>query len=200
MIKTAMRAFLLACSLFSLLSADFLINDYIISPKAGDMIEAMGDELLNKTGIHAYVVTTTDKIERTANLYEYIRRYESKLASPYVVLFFAPNSHRIGLLVSNKSLKAMYDPDEVKHYAIEIISSEDSNSVQSRYDLGVVQSYSELADEIAQSKGIKLATTIKNDSQWIISGIRWLVLVGSFVVGWIYFIIPFYKRIKNGTK
>jgi hypothetical protein len=200
MIKIAMRALVFACSLFSFLSADFLINDYIISPKAGEQIEAMGKELSDKTGLHAYVVTTTDKVKRNTNLYKYIKRYENKLAKPYVVLFFAPNSHRIGLLASSEKLKTMYDPKEVKYYAIDIISSEDSNSIQSRYDLGIVQSYSELADELAAAKGIKLATTIKDKTQWIVKLIRWIVLLGSLIVVWVYFGRPFYERIFHGKK
>jgi hypothetical protein len=200
MIKTAMRAFMLACSLPLILSANFLINDYIVSPKAGKLIETMGNELTQKTGINAYVVTTTDKIEHTTNLYEYIKRYESKLNKPYAVLFFAPNSHRIGVLGSSDEIKKMYKPDEIKYYAVEILSSEDSNSAQSKYDLGIVQAYSELADELASAKDVKLTTTIENKTGWIITLIRWIVILGALIVLWVYFGHPFYKRIINGKQ
>ncbi len=198
MIKSAMRAFVLACSLSLVSSANYLINDYIISPKAGEQIEMMGKELVQKTGIHAYVITTTQKIERTTNLYEYIKRYESKLDKPYALIFFAPNSYRIGVLASSDEIKKMYDPKEVKKYAIDIISTKDSNSDQSRYDVGVVQAYSELADEIAHAKGVKLDTTIKDKGRWLISLVTWIVLLGSLIVVWVYFGHPIYKRIKNG--
>jgi len=155
---------------------------------------------LAKTGIHAYVITTTDKIERTANLYEYIKRYESKLARPYAVLFFAPNSHRIGILASDDAIKKMYDPKEVKYYAIEIISAKDSNSLQSRYDVGLVQSYSELADEIAASKNTTLERTIKDKGNWVVTLISWVVLLGSLIVVWVYFGHPFYRRIRYGRQ
>ncbi len=200
MFRSAMRAFVLACSLPLILSANFLINDYIISPKAGEQIEKIGKELAEKTGINAYVIAITDKIKRTTNLYEYIKRYESKLDKPYVVLFFAPNSHRIGLLASDDEIKKMYDPKEVKYYAIEIISAEDSNSVQSKYDVGVVQSYSELADEIARANGKEMITTIKDQTRWIIKLIKWVVLLGSLIVLWVYFGHPLYRRLINGKK
>ena len=200
MVKNALRAFGLVCALPLILSANFLINDYIISPKAGEEIEKMGAELYAKTQIHAYVVATADRIEPTTNLYEYIKRYDGKLEAPYALIFFAPNSKRIGLLASPESIKKMYDPKTVKRYAIEIISTQDSNSEQSRYDVGVVQAYSELADEIAEAKGVKLTTTIQDKYHWIITLIRWVVLLGTLIVLWVYFGHPIYQRIRNGKQ
>ncbi len=200
MIHNALRAVALACALPLFLSANFLINDYIISPKAGQEIEKMGKELSGKTQINAYVIATTDRLKRTANLYEYLQRYESRLQPPYALIFFAPNSHRIGLLFSSDTIKKMVDGDEVKSYAIDVISTEDSNSVQSRYDVGVVQAYSELADEIAAAKGVKLSTTIHDPYHWIITLIRWVVLLGSLIVLWVYFGHPIYQRIRYGKQ
>ena len=200
MIQNAMRALLLACALPLILSAHFLINDQIISPKAGSQIETMGQELAQKTGIHAYIITTTDTVARTTNLYEYLTRYKGKLDSPYAVLFFAPNSKRIGLLASDDAVKKMYDPDTVKHFAIDIITTIDSNSMQSRYDVGLVQAYSELADEIATAKGQELTSTIHDKTHWIISLIRWVVLLGALIIVWIYFGHPIYRRIRYGKQ
>ncbi len=200
MIRHALRAIGLACALPLLLSANFLINDYIISPKAGQEIEKMGEELSQKTGIHAYVIATTDTLERTANLYEHIKRYGDKLEKPYAVIFFAPNSRRIGLLFSSDAVKQMVDAQEVKRYAIDVISAEDSNSIQSRYDVGIVQAYSELADEIAAAKGMKMTTTIQDPYHWIITLIRWVVLLGSLIVLWVYFGHPIYQRIRYGKQ
>jgi len=200
MIKHAMRAAVLACALPLLLSANFLINDQIISPKAAAQIETMGNELTQKTGINAYVITTTDTLPRTTNLYLYLKRYADKLSTPYAVLFFAPNSQRIGLLSSSDSIKKMLDGDEVKHYAIDIISTQDSNSIQSKYDVGIVQAYSEMADEIAEVKGVKLTSTIHDKYHWIITLIRWVVLVGALIIIWIYFGHPIYRRIRHGKQ
>ena len=199
MFYKALRAIGLAWILPLALSAHFLINDYVISPKAGVQIEKMGNELLQKTQIHVYTIATTDHIKQRANLYEYLSRYEDKLIRPYVVLLFAPNSHRIGLLASSDTIKKLYKANEVKRYAIDIISAEDSNSVQSRYDVGVVQAYSELADEIAQAKGVELATTIKDKYHWLIVLVRWVVLLGTLIIIWIYFGHPIYQRMRNAT-
>ncbi len=179
------------------LSAKYLINDHIISPKASQIIEKIGEELYQKTGINIYAIATNDDLGRE-NLYKYILKYEKSISKPYVALIFAPNSKRIGLIASDDTLKSYYDPNRVKSYAIRIVSSADSNSMQSKYDVAVVQAYSELADEIASKKGIKLANTIKDEGGWFLTLVTWLVYLGSIVVFWVYFGRPIYMRIRNG--
>ncbi len=198
MIRHAVRAFGLVCAFPLFLTAHYLINDYIISPKAGNEIEKMGTELYQKTHMHAYVIATAERIERSTNLYQYIARYSSRLQPPYALLFFAPTSRRIGLLGSSEAVKQMYDSDAVKSYAIKIVSTQDSNSKQSRYDVGVVQAYSELADELAAAKGMTLTTTIHDPYHWIITLVRWVVLIGALIIIWIYFGRPIYMRMRYG--
>lgn len=182
-----------------LLSANYLINDHIISPKASNVIEKIGEELHKKVAINAYAIATNDSVGRE-NLYKYIKKYESSLSKPYVVILFAPNSKRIGILVSDKRLKAMYDDDKVKDYLIRIVSSVDKNSLQSKYDVGLVQAYSELADEIASHKNIKLKNTIKSEGSWFLNIVTWLVYLGSVLVFWVYFGRPIYMRIRYGKQ
>ena len=182
-----------------LLSAKYLINDHIISPKASAVIESIGDELRQKTGINAYAVATNDSVGRE-NLYKYIKKYESALSKLYIVILFAPNSKRIGILVSDEKLKSLYDDGDVKDYLIRIVSSVDKNSLQSKYDVGLVQAYSELADEIASKKNIELEKTIKSEGSWFLDVITWLVYLGSVLIFWVYFGRPIYMRIRYGKQ
>ena len=182
------------------LSAHYLINDHLISPKAGDVIEKIGAELQQKTGIHAYVIASNDRLEKRANLYEYVKKYEKHLSKPWVAILFLPNNKRLGILVSDPDLKKAYKDSQVKRYAIDILGSADSNSMQSKYDVAMVQAYSELADELAASKGVKLTQTIKNEGQWLIKIITWLVYLGAVLVFWGYFGRPIYMRIRHGKQ
>jgi len=194
----AARASLLALLLSFPLFAKYLINDHLISPKAAEVIEKIGMELERKTGVHAYVVASNDRLPKRANLYEYIRKYEKDLSDPWAVLLFLPNNQRLGILVSEEAMKGWYDPAEVKKYAIDILSSADSNSRQSKYDVAMVQAYSELADEIAAHKGVTLEQSIKNEGQWFIKVITWMVYLGAILVFWVYFGRPFFMRIRHG--
>ena len=182
-----------------LLSANYLINDHIISPKASAIIEKIGEELYQKTGINAYAIATNDNVGRE-NLYKYIKKYEKALSKPYIAIIFAPNSKRLGILVSDEKLKSFYDDEKVKYYLIRIVSSVDKNSLQSKYDVGLVQAYSELADEIASHKDIVLQNTIKDEGNWFLDIVTWLVYLGSVLVFWVYFGRPIYMRIRYGKQ
>ena len=197
---TAARATLLALLLTFSLSANYLINDHLISPKAGDVIEKIGTELADKTGIHAYVIASNDRLAKRSNLYEYVKKYRKELSKPWIAILFLPNNKRLGILVSDKGLKGLYDDGEVKKYAIEILGSADSNSQQSKYDVAMVQAYSELADEIAAKKGVALENTIKSEGRWVITLITWMVYLGAVLVFWVYFGRPIYRRIRHGRQ
>jgi len=197
---TAARGTLLALLLTFSLSAKFLINDHLISPKAGEVIEKIGSELQDKTGIHAYVIASNDQLEKRANLYEYVKKYGKSLSKPWIAIVFLPNNKRLGILVSDPKLKSLYNDGEVKKYAISILGSADSNSQQSKYDVAMVQAFSELADEIATKKGVKLQNTIKSEGHWVITLVTWMVYLGAVLVFWVYFGRPIYRRIRHGKQ
>jgi hypothetical protein len=194
----AARATLLMLLFTFFPQARYLFNDHLLSPNTVELIEKIGAEFHSKTGMNVYVVATNDRVGRGVSLFDYIGKYEESLSKPYVVLLFAPNSKRIGLIPSDPGLKKLYDASEVKRYAIRIVSSVDSNSMRSKYDLAVVQAYSELSDEIAEKKGIHLENTVKNESGWLIKGVTWIVYVGSLLVFWVYFGRPIYRRMRYG--
>ncbi len=99
-----------------------------------------------------------------------------------------------------KSLNEYYNRGEVLNYAIKIIEVPDKNSIQSKYDVGVVQAYSELADEVASKKGITLKNTIKSESNWVVKVITWIVYLGAILVFWVYFFQPIFRRFGNAKK
>ena len=197
MVAKVRGALLLLLLYFLPLNANYLFNDHLISPKSADLIEKIGSELYNKTKINAYVITTHDEIQRGVSIYEYIKKYESSLSKPYVAIVFAPNSKRIHVIASNKELLNGLDKNKILDYAINIIASKDKNSLQSKYDLGIVQAYSELADEIAKTKAIILKNTIKESGRWVIKLLNIIVIGGSLIIFWIYFIAPIFKKGKK---
>jgi len=200
MVKALARATLLACLLTLSISAKFIVNDHIISPRAAVVLEKISSELTEKTDMHAYVIATKDKLPRGTNLYKYSEKYEGNLSKPYVIFIFAPNSKRLGLIPSSEAIKGYYDGDKVKSYAVDIVKSNDSNSLQSKYDVAIVQAYSELADELASQKGIELTSSLNDPYDWIIDIVRWVVWLGAVLIFWVYFGRPIYMRIKNGKK
>lgn len=188
------RHLLLVLLLLNTLSAKFLFNDHLVSPRASDAIEKMGKELQQKTAINAYLVATNDTLQRGVSVYEYLKKFSSSMSKPYAVIVFAPNSKRIHLVASNKELKGALDQGKILDYAIKVIASKDKNSLQSKYDLGLVQAYSELADELAASKNVTLKSTIKSGGSWVLEIVNTLIILGSLIVIWIYFIAPIFRK------
>ena len=209
MFKMRVKLVLLVLLFPFLLSATHIIKNDLLKPEASKMIETMADELLSKTGINGYLVATNENFPEKFNLVEYSKKYESSISKPYVMLIFAPNATitkkseqkgRVAIIASSKGLEILYDKSDILDATIDIIAVKDKNSIEDKYNIGIVQGFSELADQIASSKDIKMETTIPNDTKIIFRILETIVVIGAVLVFWIFFFKPLYMRIKNGKQ
>ena len=175
------------------LNANYIFNDHLVSPKAADVIERIASELKEKTSINGYLITTNEDLKRGVSVYDFLKKYSS-IEKPYVGIVFVPNSKRIHIVSSSKEILNSLDKSKILNYAIKVIASKDSNSLQSKYDVGLVQAFSELADEVASIKGVKLNSTIKDSGTWVLNIVNSLIIIGSLIVIWIYFIAPIFRK------
>jgi len=209
MIKVQVRFALLALLLPLLLNATHILKDDLLKPEASKLIEQMGNELLSKTGMNGYVVATNENFPEKFNLVVYSKKYEANVSKPYVMLIFAPNAvitkesgqkGRVALIPSSKDLVDLYGKSDVIDATIDVIAAKDKNTKEDKFNIGLVQGFSELADQIATSKNVKLETTIPNDTRTIIGYVKILVYIGALLVLWIFILRPIWVRIKNGKK
>jgi len=209
MFKAQVRATLLALVLPLLLNATHILKDDILKIEASQRINEMGDELFSKTGINGYVIATNEHFPVGFNLVEYSKKYEAQMSKPYVLFIFAPQARiteetetkgRVGLIPSSDDLRSLYDYDDVRDAAVDIVSTKDSNSDEDKHNIGVIQAFSELAEGIAQSKGVEMTTTIPNETRYMVWGLKIIIYFGSFLVLWMFILRPLYMRIKNGKK
>lgn len=209
MIKAKVRATLLALALPLLLNATHILKDDILKIEASQLINEMGDELFSKTGISGYVIATNEHFPVGFNLVEYSKKYEARMSKPYVLFIFAPQARitekaetkgRVGLIPSSDEVRSLYDYDDVRDAAVDVVSSKDSNSDEDKHNIGVIQAFSELAEGIATSKGIELTKTIPNETRYMVWVLSVFVYIGSILVLWLFAIKPLYMRIKNGKK
>ncbi len=209
MTKVQVRYALLALLLPLLLNAAHILKDDLLRPEASKLIERMGDELFSKTGINEYVVATNENFPERFNLVAYSKKYEGNVSKPYVMLIFAPNAiitqksgqkGRVALIPSSDVLRKLYTKSDVMDATIDVVASEDKNTKEDKFNIGIVQGFSELADQIATSKNVKLKTTIPNDTRTIIGYVKILVFIGTFFVLWIFILRPLWIRIKNGKQ
>ena len=201
------KAILLAFLLPLLLNASsFVLKNDNLKPEAIELIDKMGNELLTKTTINAYVITTNEAFPVGFNLVKYSQTFNKKMKQPYVLYIFAPNAlitptnestGRIGIIPSSKDVAELYDYSDVRDAGLDIITVKDKNTLEDKQNIGVVQAYSELADNIADAKDVEMTTTIPNDTRTLISILRFIVVFGLILVTWIYFIRPIVMRKKN---
>lgn len=201
MILTQVRFALLVVLLPLLLNASsFVLKDELLKPQASALIDTMAGELLEKTGMHGYVVATNEPFPRGKSMVEYLEKFEHNLSKPYIVFIFAPHDERVGIIPSNDEVKNLYDPKSVKNAAIGVVATHDSNSLEDKYNIAIVQGFSELADQVAASKGMKLETTIPNETQNTVFVLQVIIWIGSILVLWIFVGRPLLTRIRNGKQ
>lgn len=209
MTKVKARFALLALLLPFLLHATYILKNDLLKPYTSNLIEKMGEELSSKTGISGYVVATNEHFVEKFNLVAYSKRYEVNMSKPYVMLIFAPNAvitksatetGRVALIPSNQALSSLYSKTDVMDATIDVVASKDKNSKEDKFNIGIVQGFSELADQIAKAKNVKLKTTIPNETRTLIGYLKILVYIGAVFVLWIFIVRPVLMRIKNGKK
>ena len=213
MTKAKVRASLLAVlalwMLPLLLNATQLLRNDLLKLEAVQLINEMGEELQAKTGINAYVIATNEHFPERYNLVEYSKQYEAKLSKPYVLFIFAPYAlitkksearGRVGIIPSSDTVRAMYDYDDVRDAGIDIVAIKDSNTPEDKFNIGILQAYSVLADNIADSKGLKLEKTIPDEMGLMVTILRILIYIGTFILLWIFVFRSLWERMKNGKK
>jgi len=131
------------------------------------------------------------------------------MSKPYVLFIFASQAKiteeidmrgRVGLIPSSDAVRSLYDYNRVRDAGVNVVAVKDSNEDEDKHNIGVLQAFSELADNIAESKGVELTKTIPNDTQVMVWVLRFFIYAGSILVLWIYVIRPRYERMKNGRK
>ena len=213
MTKAKVRASLLAVlalwMLPLLLNATQLLRNDLLKLEAVQLINDMGEELQAKTGINAYVIATNEHFPERYNLVEYSKQYEAKLSKPYVLFIFAPYATitkkseargRVGIIPSSDTVRSLYNYDDVRDAGIDIVAIKDSNTPEDKFNIGILQAYSVLADNIAASKGVKLEKTIPDEMGLMVTILRILIYTGTLILLWIFVFRSLWMRMRNGKK
>jgi len=212
-LKRGILAILALCLFPFLLQANtppqFLLKNDLLKIEAVELIETMGKELQSKTGVNAYVIASNEHFPEKFNLVADSKKYEANMTKPYVLFIFAPYAliteksgerGRVGIIPSSEAVRKMYDYNDVRDAAVNIVAIKDSNTVEDKYNIAVLQGYSVLADNIAESKGMKLENTIPDEMGTMVMILRILVYSGTAILLWIFVLRPIWMRRKNGKQ
>jgi len=182
------------------LNATFVLeNDVGLNEGAIVQVNRIGQELYELTGVEAFVVATNKNLDRGKSAYDLIEEYidESK---EQIFLLLAPKSQRIHVLSKNEYLDKGVNKSKITSFAIGVIAARDNNSIVDKYAVGIVQSYSEIADQVAALKNVTLSSTLSNTTQNTIDFLRIIVYVGLVLILYAMFIRPFVDKRKQRKK
>ncbi|MBN2768907.1 MAG: hypothetical protein JXQ68_07355 [Campylobacterales bacterium] len=177
-----------------------IIKNELLKPEVELKITQIGTELLDKCGINGYIIATNDPFPRGYSMTEYLKNFGDSLSEPYIVFVFAPHDKRVGIVASSKELENLYDESSVEDAAIGVVATHDSNTLEDKYNIAILQGFSELADQVAHAKGVMMINTIPNDTKQVVHVLQYIIYIGSLLVFWIFIGRPIFLRIKNGRK
>ncbi len=182
--------FSLLLFLYSNLSAaQFILNDdKLIDDRAKEKINQIGDEVKSKLGVNIYIYAKSnlglDENIKTKEKIEFIRNNENQLVStleqPYVLLTIAVEETHVNLLFSD-SLKEVLDKNDILDgYVVPLLASNDKNTLFAKVSAATLNGYAAIADKIADSKDMKLESSIGNAGK--VSSTIWRVVMYTLIV------------------
>ncbi len=190
-------ALLLFILLSCFASENFVIkNDDILPQKTVQKINEIGEELYRKTGVSVYVAVVKNMGGKKIVLFE--KGIVSSLHGPYVLLTLSVDDKKVDI-VSSKEVANRFDKEEIlspwpwKGSIIPLLTSHSKNP-KAAIEAAILNGYSEIAEQIARSYGVKLNSAIGNTNREIY---YWLRVVFYSILGLIFANFIYRRFIKQ---
>ncbi len=182
--------FSLLLFLYSNLNAQeyILSDDGLIDPRAKEKINQIGAEVKSKLGVNVYIYAKSnlglEENIKTKDKIEFIKKNEEQiiatLEKPYVLLSIAIEETHVNLHFSEE-FKTVLDKDDIlDDYVIPLLASKDKNTLFSKVSAATLNGYAAIGDMLAESKDIKLETSIGNAGK--VSSTIWRVFMYTLIV------------------
>ena len=172
------------------LTAQTLIlnDDKLIDDRAKEKINQIGAETKSKLGfnISAYWEATLglDENIKTKDKLEVIKNHENQLLTtlekPYVLLSVFVEETHVNLLYSDEFKDVLNKDDILDGYVVPLLASKDKNTLFAKVSAATLNGYAAVADTIAESKNVKLESSIGNAGK--ISSTIWRVVMYTMIV------------------
>lgn len=153
--------------LFSISDNFVLSNDSIILEKTVEKINSIGKELRDKTNISIYVSLNEKALGKDIKSHAKAisNGVDGLSGKDYALIAVALDIQKIDILSSN-NIKHLIDKDKIlDDYIIPFFVNKNKNTQMSKYSAGILNGYSQLAEDIADSKNITLKNAIYSNSK-----------------------------------
>ncbi len=192
------------------LQAKFIVVDEVVKNEAfNEQVEPMGEELSEKTGINLYM-SLIKELDDNQSIIDYQRELIKTLQQPAILFSFIENNKQVQIYADDKSLYKTFDKDQIMDplaiwpffngRVIPVIAAKAPAEVEpkDKYAVAMFNGYAEIAEQIAETKGIVLDTAIgdtnKNIYKILISMIFLISLITVIMLG-----RDAYKKRKNNA-
>ncbi len=186
-------------SLVQSLQAKFIVVDEVVKNEAfNEQVEPMGEELSAKTGINLYM-SLIKELDDNQTIIDYQKELIKTLQEPAILFSFVENNKQVQIYAEDKSLYKTFDKDQIMDplaiwpffngRVIPVIAARAPAEVEpkEKYAVAMFNGYAEMAEQIADSKGIVLDTAIgdtnKNIYKILISTIFLISLITVIMLG-----------------
>lgn len=173
----------------NLSAQQFILNDdKLIDDRAKEKINQIGTEAKSKLGVNIYIYTKStlglEENIKTKDKIDFIKNYENQLVSslekPYVLLSLSVEDTHVNLLFSDE-LKGVLDKNDILNgYVVPLLASKDKNTLFAKVSAATLNGYAAIADTIAESKNIKLESSIGNAGK--VSSTIWRVVMYTLII------------------
>jgi len=175
-----------------------------IDPRAIEKIDTMGSELFVKTGVNVYIYAVeryaNKKHKDTKSKIEFIKSFESNitkdLKDPFALLTVSVEDQHVNIIYSDELKSAIDRENILDRNIIPLLISKDKNSVYAKMSAALLNGYAAITDSIADSKGLKLDSSIGSEGTTF-SAI-WRVFMYTIIsIGLLFYFYALYKGRKK---
>ncbi|WP_457596281.1 hypothetical protein [Hydrogenimonas sp.] len=172
-----------------------LANAGVMPEKEVKKIEEMGNELYERTGVPVYVAVVGDLNDtRPVDLIETIRKEHPT----YILLYFSLKPPAVNIFASDDARK-LVDIDQIlsplpwRGTIRPIMSPAFSKDEGVKQEVAVFNGYADIVDQVAESKGVKLQSSIGSGGRTTFQWIRTL-FYAIFAIVIVQFIVTARRR------
>lgn len=188
----------------------FILNTSgLLDQRAGEKINAMGNEVKSKLNVNIYLDIKGDNginpelareerlaimKQKEADLISSIQK-DLNTSKSFVILTLALDQKYINILCSD-DLKNVIDKNSILDgYIIPLLATQDKNTLNSKVSAATLNGYAEIADTLSKNKGITLESSIGSEGK--VASTMWRVFMYTLVIiGILLYIVIILKEKK----
>jgi hypothetical protein len=188
------------------LAAEYLYKDEVVFIESFESeIEKIGAEVREKTGVGMYVAVIKE-LDDNQTLADFENAILDKVQEPALVLTLSEYDQQIDIMARPASLYKDFDKEQIlspfpnSGTILPILTMKAKKAtVSEKFAAAVQNGYTDLAEQIAESKGVVLQTAVGSSNKTIINILR-LIFYGMIAYGLYMYIKRKYFTKKRGDE